>query len=100
MSDPHALSLVYDAPAEMFENPFMEGLKPAFVSPGVAYLAHESCPLNGEVLVCGGGMVSKLMLAKTLGATFENITPEDIAANIDRITDPEGMKIQTLDTME
>ena len=99
MSDPHALSLVYDAPAEMFRTRSWKAPNPLRL-PGVAYLAHESCPLNGEVLVCGGGMVSKLMLAKTLGATLKNITPEDIAANIDRITDPEGMKIQTLDTME
>lgn len=78
----------------------MNNLKPEFVSPGVAYLAHESCPLNGEILVCGGGQANRLTLIKSKGAAFENITPEDIAASIDEIMDMTDAKVQTIDTME
>jgi NAD(P)-dependent dehydrogenase (short-subunit alcohol dehydrogenase family) len=100
MSDPQALGQVYDVPPETFDNPFMNNLKPEFVSPGVAYLAHESCTLNGEILVCGGGQANRLTLIKSKGATFENITPEDIASSIDEIMDMTDAKIQTIDTME
>ena len=87
MSDPPMLSWVYDAPEEQFQHMCMETLKPEYVSPGVAYLAHESCPLNGETLVCGGGQVMRLALIETKGAMTEKITPEFIADNIDTVLD-------------
>jgi hypothetical protein len=87
MSDPPMLSWVYDQPEEQFHNQFMESLQPEYVSPGVAYLAHESCPLNGETLVCGGGQVMRLALIETKGILSEDITPEFIAENIDEVLD-------------
>ena len=87
MSDPPMLSWVYDQPEDMFRNQFMNNLKPEYVSPGVAYLAHESCLLNGETLVCGGGSVMRIALFETVGAQTEQITPEFIAANIDKVLD-------------
>jgi len=87
MSDPPMLSWVYDAPEEQFQHMCMEILKPEYVSPGIAYLAHESCPLNGETLVCGGGPVMRLALIETKGVMTEKITPEFIAENIDSVLD-------------
>jgi NAD(P)-dependent dehydrogenase (short-subunit alcohol dehydrogenase family) len=87
MSDPRMLSWVYDAPEEQFEHMCMEALKPEYVSPAIAYLAHESCPLNGETLVCGGGQVMRIALIETKGAMTEKITPEFIADNIDTVLD-------------
>src|SRR5262245_55127087 len=49
MSTPDILAHVYDAPAEMFTS--MPGFEASLVSPAAVYLAHGSCPLNGEVLV-------------------------------------------------
>ena len=87
MSDPPMLSRVFDQPEEMFHNQFIDNLKPEYVSPGVAYLAHESCPLNGETLVCGGGQVMRLATIETKGVHTEDITAEYIAEHIDEILD-------------
>jgi NAD(P)-dependent dehydrogenase (short-subunit alcohol dehydrogenase family) len=87
MSDPPMLSWVYDAPEDQFQHMCMDVLRPEYVSPAVAYLAHESCQLNGETLVCGGGSVMRIALLETKGAMTEKITPEFIAENIDTVLD-------------
>jgi NAD(P)-dependent dehydrogenase (short-subunit alcohol dehydrogenase family) len=88
MSDPPMLSWVYDAPEENFAHMCLDVLKPEYVSPAVAYLAHHSCELNGETLVCGGGSVMRIAVLETKGAATEVITPEFIAENIDTVMDP------------
>lgn len=65
-----------------------ERLDPALVSPVVAMLAHESCPLNGEVLLAAGGRVARVHAAQTRGWFDEHPTPETVLANIDAILDP------------
>jgi NAD(P)-dependent dehydrogenase (short-subunit alcohol dehydrogenase family) len=60
-------------------------LLPENVSSVVAYLAHESCELTGEVLSCGGGRVARIFFAETQGFGAADVTPEDIASNIDQI---------------
>ena len=87
MSDPPMLSWVYDAPEENFQHMCLDVLKPEYVSPAVAYLAHESCALNGETLVCGGGSVMRIAVLETKGAATEAISPEFIAENIGTIMD-------------
>lgn len=87
MSDPPMLSWVYDAPEENFAHMCTDVLKPEYVSPAVAYLAHNSCELNGETLVCGGGSVMRIAVLETKGAVTEAITPEFIAENIDTVMD-------------
>ncbi len=87
MSDPPMLSWVYDAAEENFQHMCLDVLKPEYVSPAVAYLAHESCGLNGETLVCGGGSVMRIAVLETKGAVSEQITPEFIADNIDTVMD-------------
>jgi NAD(P)-dependent dehydrogenase (short-subunit alcohol dehydrogenase family) len=48
------------------------------VSPMVAYLAHESCPVTGECLSAVGGWVNRLMLSETKGVMFPTLTIEDL----------------------
>jgi urease alpha subunit len=50
-------------------------------------LAHESCPLNGVMLCCGGGQVLRMAIMQNDGFTHENLTMEAIAANLDQIID-------------
>jgi NAD(P)-dependent dehydrogenase (short-subunit alcohol dehydrogenase family) len=88
MSDPPMLAWVYDSTEDQFEHMCLDVLRPEYVSPAVAYLAHESCELNGETLVCGGGSVMRVALMETKGAMTEHITPEFIAENIDTVLDP------------
>ena len=42
-------------------------LDPGLVSPLVAYLAHEECPVTGEMFSVGGGRVAQVFIAETQG---------------------------------
>ena len=86
LSDPKVLSHVYDVPEETFGE-VMDGFAPEFVAPAAAYLAHESCQLNGEILVAGGGQVLRMAIMQTQGFTSSTLTLEDLAANLDIVMD-------------
>jgi NAD(P)-dependent dehydrogenase (short-subunit alcohol dehydrogenase family) len=97
LSDAAMLSRIFDQPEEAFVNPFYESMKPEGVSPAVVYLAHQSCPLNGEVLICGGGRALLLAVIETKGITRENLSPEDIAENIEAVMDTADSHLCGLD---
>ncbi len=86
MSDPKVLSRVYDVPEETFTE-VMDGFAPELVAPAAAFLAHESCQLNGELLVAGGGLVLRMAVMQTRGYTSPTLTPEDLAANLTVVMD-------------
>jgi hypothetical protein len=50
-------------------------------------LAHESCPLNGEVLQIGMGSVARIAVVRAQGIAKDPLTAEDIAENVDSILD-------------
>jgi NAD(P)-dependent dehydrogenase (short-subunit alcohol dehydrogenase family) len=51
---------------------------PEHVSPVVAFLAHEACPVTGECLSAVGGFINRLMLSQTTGVVLPNVTIEDV----------------------
>jgi len=61
-----------------FRSWFLATMRPELVSPVVAVLAHEDCPVNGEFLVAGGGRVGRTVLAETPGYVNHDLTPEDV----------------------
>jgi NAD(P)-dependent dehydrogenase (short-subunit alcohol dehydrogenase family) len=61
-----------------FRRWFLATMRPELVSPVVALLAHERCPVNGEFLVAGGGRVGRTMFAETRGYVNHDLTPEDV----------------------
>ncbi len=68
------------------------------VSPMVAYLAHESCDVNGEILVAGAKRFGRWFLGFTPGWVDEKDglpTPEDVATNWKQITDETGYYVPT-----
>ena len=66
----------------------LDRMDPELVAPAAAYLAHESCTLNGEVLIAGGGDVMRLAPIVTRGiARGRGLSVEDIAEDIDAILD-------------
>ena len=98
MSGPDILAWTFDQPEENFKNEFFDQMRPEFVSPAVAFLAHDSCPLNGEVIVCGGLLAMRLAVIETKGLTFtDNVTPEDLAGNLDQLMDPTDAQVVTID---
>jgi NAD(P)-dependent dehydrogenase (short-subunit alcohol dehydrogenase family) len=86
LSAPEVLSHVYDRPAELFEKN-MAMFPPELSSPAAIYLAHESCTLNGVLLVSGGGQIMRMSIMENAGFRTDDVTPENIAANIDRVID-------------
>lgn len=57
------------------------------VAPVAAWLTHENCTLNGDVLDTCAGHVFRHVLSSTRGYAKIDLTPEDVAANIDQIMD-------------
>jgi NAD(P)-dependent dehydrogenase (short-subunit alcohol dehydrogenase family) len=98
LSSPEVLSVTFDRPLEQPSGPKHDALDPANVSPAVAVLAHESCTLNGEVLVCGGQMAMRMALIETKGVTFpEGITPERLFEQLDAVMDPTDANVVSID---
>jgi NAD(P)-dependent dehydrogenase (short-subunit alcohol dehydrogenase family) len=62
---------------------------PICVSNLVALLAHEACPVTGEMFHCGGGFISRVFVGETPGTVLpaETMTPEAVLAEMDRIMD-------------
>jgi NAD(P)-dependent dehydrogenase (short-subunit alcohol dehydrogenase family) len=56
---------------------FLKTMRPELVSPLVALLGHEECPVNGEFFVVGGGRIARTLLAETEGCVKADMTPED-----------------------
>ncbi|GHE40546.1 short-chain dehydrogenase [Streptosporangium violaceochromogenes] len=66
---------------------------PDLVAPTVAFLCHESNPLNGEIISSGGGRVSRTFLAETPGLFDLRATPEDIASALPMIMEEKGYTV-------
>ena len=63
-------------------------MTPDQVAPLVAYLAHESCPVNGEMYAAGAGRFARMYLASTPGYVHPGeASLEDVAAHWDAIND-------------
>jgi NAD(P)-dependent dehydrogenase (short-subunit alcohol dehydrogenase family) len=65
------------------------------VAPMVAFLAHEDCPVSGEIYAAGAGRFARIFLASTPGYVHPGATVEDVAANWDTINDESGYLIPT-----
>ena len=68
---------------------FGKNLQPEYVTPAVIYLASEHAP-NGVVMAAGAGVFSRIFIHETMGVSLgmgENMTPENIHANWDKISD-------------
>ncbi|WP_242127377.1 SDR family NAD(P)-dependent oxidoreductase [Sphingobium sp. Sx8-8] len=76
----------FGLPKEAIEQ-FRSAMPARMVAPVVAFLAHASCQLNGEVLCTGGGHVSRLVMVESRGYSDSNLTPEDVSAHLTEILD-------------
>jgi len=62
-------------------------LEPGLVSPLVAYLAHEDCPVSGQLFSVGGGRVAQVFIGEVPGYFKADLTMEDVRDNWGQITD-------------
>ncbi len=60
-------------------------LTPELVAPMVGWLAHESCPVSGELYVAGGGRMGRIWWTESKGTWQPEWTIEDVATKSDVI---------------
>jgi NAD(P)-dependent dehydrogenase (short-subunit alcohol dehydrogenase family) len=63
---------------------------PESVSPLVAFLAHEQCPVSGHVYSVAGGRIARIVVVETSGVVLSDNTPEAIRDNLLRIDELDG----------
>jgi len=62
-------------------------MEPELVSPAVGWLAHEDCPVTGEMIAAIGGRIARCFIAETRGVYQPSWTIEAVAAASDAIHD-------------
>jgi NAD(P)-dependent dehydrogenase (short-subunit alcohol dehydrogenase family) len=97
-SESQRLASVLDMSDDMMEE-IKATMPPELCSPAAAFLAHESCPLNGELLQIGMGSVSRLAVVHTQGISKDPLTAEDIADNLDAVLDVSDARVTDSDAM-
>lgn len=65
-------------------------MDPALVSPVVAWLCHEECPVSGEIYGSAGGRVARIFVARTPGYTNPDMTIEDVRDHFEEIRSEDG----------
>jgi NAD(P)-dependent dehydrogenase (short-subunit alcohol dehydrogenase family) len=67
-------------------------MSPDLVAPMVAFLAHEACPVSGEIYTAGAGRFARIFIASTEGYVHSTAEPtiEDVAENWATINDETG----------
>jgi hypothetical protein len=68
-------------------------MRPELCAPAAAFLAHESCPLSGEVLQIGMGGVARIAVVRTQGIAKSALTAEDIAENLGDIMNVDDAQV-------
>lgn len=67
------------------------------VAPMAAFLAHEECPVNGEIYAAGFGRFARMFIAQTPGYVQQTPKPtiEDVAAHWEAVNDESGYYVPT-----
>ena len=67
-----------------------EKLDPKLVSPIVAWLVHEDCPVTGEIYSAAGGRIARFFIGLTEGYYNPELTLEDVRDHFAEIRDEDG----------
>ena len=94
----HGITVNCIAPAAMTrmagrDDDDLEGpMAPQHAAPMAAFLAHEDCPVTGEIYTAGAGRFARLFVASTEGYLHPDGAPslEDVAASWAAINDEAG----------
>ena len=65
-------------------------LEPRLVSPLVAFLAHEDCPVSGQAFSVGGGRAAQIFIGVTEGIYDPDLTVEVVRDRWDELCDQAG----------
>ena len=80
-SHSHALAEHLSIPTDVMDQ-INAAMPPEVCAPAAVFLAHDSCPLTGEVLQIGMGSVARLAVVRGPGFARDALTAEDIADNL------------------
>jgi NAD(P)-dependent dehydrogenase (short-subunit alcohol dehydrogenase family) len=94
----HGIKVNLIAPAAMTRMAGQPGneenaeMSPDLVAPMVAFLAHEACPVSGEIYAAGAGRFARIFIASTEGCVHSTPEPtiEDVAEKWATINDEDG----------
>ncbi|MCY4566206.1 MAG: SDR family NAD(P)-dependent oxidoreductase [Gammaproteobacteria bacterium] len=67
-----------------------ELMPPRLVAPMVAWLAHEACPVSGEIFDVGAGRAARVFFAESKGYCSRSLSIEEVQAHFDTICDESG----------
>jgi NAD(P)-dependent dehydrogenase (short-subunit alcohol dehydrogenase family) len=70
--------------------PLADKLDPKLVSPIVAWLVHEDCPVSGEIYSAAGGRIARFFVGLTEGYYNPDLTLEDVRDNFEQIRSEDG----------
>jgi NAD(P)-dependent dehydrogenase (short-subunit alcohol dehydrogenase family) len=72
-------------------------MSPDLVAPMAAFLAHEDCPVSGEIYAAGFGRFARIFIAQAEGYVHDGPQPtiEDVAEHWAAINDETGYRIPT-----
>ncbi len=72
-------------------------MSPDLVAPMAAFLAHEACPVSGEIYAAGAGRFARIFIASTQGYVHAGSEPtiENVAENWATINDETGYYVPT-----
>lgn len=85
-----------DDDAEPADGSMAAQMAPELVAPMAAFLAHEACPVTGEIYAAGAGRFSRVFLATTPGYVHRGPaapTVDDVAAHFAAINDEAGYQV-------
>ena len=91
-----SLSHLYGLPEEKIQQ-VNASMPPELCAPAVAYLAHQDCRLNGEILQVGMGGVARMAFVATKGLRESALTTESIADNIDTVLSIDDAEVPSTD---
>ncbi|MGE4303316.1 MAG: SDR family NAD(P)-dependent oxidoreductase [Novosphingobium sp.] len=77
-----------------------QSLQPELCAPAVVFLAHESCPVNGECIDSVGGDVQRCYISRTKGFSDRDQTVETIAERFAEVMDEAGAETVGLAAMD
>lgn len=82
-----ATRMAHNMAASELKSWFLANVQVDLVSPLVALLCHEACPVSGELFAAGAGRIARTVIGETDGIVDPAMTVEDVLARMPEILD-------------
>jgi hypothetical protein len=79
--------------AGLLDEEWERRLQPSLVSPVVAFLAHDTCEVSGEIFSAAAGRVARIFIAEGRGFYSPSLTTEDVRDHMKDICSEEGYAV-------